>query len=504
MKQKSNRSATANFQIIMLGLALSLSFADTSYSQEQTSILELRLADTEPADGLVEVTDKKGNPFYLHPNAVVREDDVTSVKESAGNGSSKLVSVRLTRAAGKKMSEATESHLRKPMAILFKGKLVSAPIIQTKISRDFVISGDFTSEQIQEMIVALSPQPRASQLHPDDLTDFSERLDRAHQRKKFSGTVLIAVDGKIVLEKSVGYANIKSKSPLQDNSSFRLASVSKQFTAMGIMILKDDGKLDFDDEITKHLPELPYTGVTIRHLIHHTGGLPSYIGLMERHWDKGSKGSDKKTAFNQDVVDMLAKRKPQPDFSPGDQYEYSNTGYVLLGSIIEKASGMAIHEFFKKRIFEPLEMNDSHVFRPTDDFKPASRVFGFAYGGPGEFEENDHNFLNGMVGDGGIYASARDLLKWDQGLGSGKLVKAATLKEAYTSGKTNDGSKTGYGFGVLIDHSKNHGMTISHDGAWVGFRTSITRQPDRKLTVIILSNNTTTQLDQIQAAIREL
>jgi len=338
------------------------------------------------------------------------------------------------------------------------------------------------------------------------LEKFSKRLDSAHKRKLVSGTVLIAVDGEIVFEKSIGFANVKQKTPLAENSSYRLASVSKQFTAMGIMMLKEDGKLDFDDDITKHLPKLPYKGITIRHLLHHNGGLPDYMDLFDLHWDKEEFDlSKKKTAFNNDLVDLFAEHHPDPDFVAGERYQYSNTGYVLLGSIIESASGMTIHDFLNTRIFEPLNMTDSSAFSPNAEvFKPANRVFGFAYRSDGSSVDNDWHYLNGMVGDGGIYASARDLLKWDQALYGEELVSQTTLAEAFTSGKLNSGKETGYGFGWVVERSKNKGLAVSHGGSWVGFRTSIERLVDRKLTVIVLSNNSTANLDQVLQAIEEL
>lgn len=329
-------------------------------------------------------------------------------------------------------------------------------------------------------------------------------MDRAFENKIFSGTVLIAADGKIVFEKSVGYANVEDKTRLTERSSFRLASVSKQFTAMGIMLLKEDGKLDYDDDITRHLPSLPYKGVTIRHLLHHTGGLSDYMGLFAEHWDKKADAAAKTTAFNKDLVSLYSRHKPDPDFQPGEQYAYSNTGYVLLGSIIESASEKKIQEFYKSRIFEPLGMEDSFAFSVDENqFKPTSRVLGFQWKGDGNVA-NDWNYLNGMVGDGGVYASARDLLKWDQALCGEKLVSKATLDEAFTSGKLNSGKETGYGFGWLVQRSKTDGLTVSHGGQWVGFRTSIQRQVDRKVTVIVLSNNSTSHLDSVLRAIDEL
>lgn len=498
-----NRSDLCLLVLVCLTLLCDSARSQTAEVQQAESVLQICLAETEPIEGWVKHDVENGDPIYVSPQALIREDDIRSVKAEDGEHSRNIL-IQLTRSAGKKMAAATEANLNKPMAILFKGSLISAPLVRSKIHRSVMISGDFSAAEIDEMLVALKPRPRVASFEAESLAKFSARLDKALENKIFSGTVLIAIEGKIVFEKSVGFANIEDKTPFTEKSSFRLASVSKQFTAMGIMILKEQGKLDFDDDITRHLPTLPYKGVTIRHLLHHKGGLTDYVDLFEKHWDTETAEATKETAFNQDLVDLYSKHKPEPDFEPGKRYDYSNTGYVLLGSIIEAASGQTIHEFFKSRIFEPLEMKDSCAFSVDEEkFKPASRVYGFAWQGDGHVA-NDWNYLNGMVGDGGVYASARDLLKWDQALYGEKLVSKTTLAEAFTSGKLNNGKETDYGFGWVVERSRNKGLIVSHGGLWVGFRTSIERQVDRKLTVIVLSNNTTSKLDQVLQAIEEL
>ncbi len=405
------------------------------------------------------------------------------------------------RSKGVGLAEENKS-LIKGASLMKSKKRFNIVLLQAVLLSQFLLPASLliAQGQIQDA------KPQVAGFDQADLDKFAKRLDSAHERRLVSGTVLIAVDGKIVFEKSVGYSNVNDKTPLAENSSYRLASVGKQFTAMGIMMLKEDGKLDFDDDITKHLPKLPYKGITIRHLLHHNGGLPDYMDLFDLHWDKEESDlSKKKTAFNKDLVDLFAEHHPDPDFVAGERYQYSNTGYVLLGSIIESTSRMTIHDFLNTRIFEPLNMTDSSAFSPNAEvFKPANRVFGFAYQGDGSSVDNDWHYLNGMVGDGGIYASARDLLKWDQALYGEELVSQTTLAEAFTSGKLNSGKETGYGFGWVVERSKNKGLAVSHGGLWVGFRTSIERQVDRRLTVIVLSNNSTSNLDQVLQAIEEL
>lgn len=334
----------------------------------------------------------------------------------------------------------------------------------------------------------------------------SQFVDALAEQKDFNGAILLAEDGKVVFEKYAGFANINDKSDLGQRSSFRLASVSKQFTAMGIMILKEQGKLDFDDDITKHLPTLPYKGVTIRHLLHHNGGLADYTRWFSLNWDIKNAVKGRKMAFNKDLVEQFSKAKPKIQFAPGEKHKYSNTGYVLLGQIIETASDMPIRRFFQEQVFTPLGMTDTQAFSPGNDFNVAERVFGFELLADGiSHEDNDWSFMNGMIGDGGIYASARDLVKWDQAWYGEKLVSQATIQEAYTSGKTSDGMKTNYGFGwVVIAGREGNTRIVTHDGGWVGFATHIFRDLDNRRTTIILTNNSDQGFGIVKNAIRKI
>jgi len=321
--------------------------------------------------------------------------------------------------------------------------------------------------------------------------ELDQVLETLHERQLFNGTLLLAEEGKPVFEKTIGIANIETNEAIKPNASYRLASVSKQFVAMGIMVLAERGKLDYDDDIRKHLPELTYEGVTIRHLLHHTGGLTDYMDLFSEHWDTEKDFEERKIAGNADLVKLYAEKKPEIDFKPGEKYEYSNTGYVLLGSIIERASGERAHDFLYENVFQPAGMTNTRAFKANQDFGVKDRVYGFDYNEEGEPEANDHNFLNGMIGDGGIYASADDLLSWSNALNTEKIVKKETLKTAFTSGKTNDGTLTNYGFGWSMERDEAGNLTeVSHGGSWVGFRTYIVRALDSKRTYILLTNNT--------------
>ncbi len=332
----------------------------------------------------------------------------------------------------------------------------------------------------------------------DKLTNLLEKM---HEQKQFNGVVLIAENGEIVFEAAHGVTDLKGDEALTTDSSFRLASVSKQFTAMAIMILNERGKLDYDDDIRKYLPDLKYEGITIRHLLNHTGGLPGYEQWFEQNWDTENEFEDKKTAYNKDVVEQFGKHNPKPEFAPGEKWQYSNTGYVMLGHIIEKASGVPTREFMQESIFTPLEMNDTQAFATSDEFNLACKVYGMERQADGSLAANDWNFLNGMIGDGGVYASSHDLLKWDQALYTEKLVKNETLADAFTAGKTNDGTETDYGFGWSIESDEGEPVNVQHSGGWVGFRTFISRDLKKKQTVILLTNDSCPYFGPILSAI---
>lgn len=303
-------------------------------------------------------------------------------------------------------------------------------------------------------------------------------LSKLHKNKKLNGTVLVSENSKVIYSGAFGYANWETKEKLQTSSCFRLGSVSKQFTAMAIMILKEQGKLSYEDDIRKHLPGLPYKDITVRHLLVHTSGLSDYMALFEKHWDA------KKLAYGNDVLELFIRHHPKIDFRPGEKFEYSNTGYALLGCIINHASGVSYDEFMKTNIFEPLGMNDSVCSTGDKDQPIRKRV----YGHNRKRKNIDYHYLNGILGDGGIYSTTGDMFKWDQGLCTETLVKQTTLEEAWTPYTLNDGSsKNDYGFGWSLDRGDKED-SIEHGGSWAGFSTKIRRDLKRGNSIIILTN----------------
>ncbi len=323
-----------------------------------------------------------------------------------------------------------------------------------------------------------------------------ERLDSlfnaASKAGTFNGNVLVAEQGKVIYENSFGVADEQTKQPIDLETIFELASVSKQFTATGIVLLKKQGKLDYDDKVSKYIPELGfYEGVTIRHLLNHTGGIPDYMELFEKYWDKS------KIASNPDVINLLSLHKPAALFAPNQKFEYSNTGYALLATIIERASGQSFGDFLNKQVFKPLKMTRTLVYRSR--FAPqkvANYARGYVSDSNGKKILPDHSeterlafYLDGIVGDGTVNSTLHDLLKWDRALYTNKLLNESDKALMYETPMTLDGKRTSYGFGFGVgDHAK-YGKLVSHSGGWAGYISYIDRHIDTDKTVIMLQNN---------------
>ena len=302
-------------------------------------------------------------------------------------------------------------------------------------------------------------------------------LNYLYQRQLFNGAVLIGDKGKIVYEKAYGIADTSGR-PLTTSSAFNLASVSKQFFTMMAMILKEQGKLNFDDPVQKYLPTFPYANITVRNLMNHTSGLPEYFDLANRTMTLID------TLNNDKALALLAALKPPLLFQPGEKFQCTNTNFTTLASIIAKVSGMPCDKFFDEKIVKPLGLKNTYIYNITMSSYPASRVFGIHYKN-GKPVPDDLVYLDGIVGDGNIYSSVEDLYKWDQALYTEKLVKKETFKEAITSGKLNDGSLTNYGFAWMVDSSGN----AFHSGGWVGFRTYNHRYINKGQAFILADNS---------------
>jgi N-acyl-D-amino-acid deacylase len=324
-------------------------------------------------------------------------------------------------------------------------------------------------------------QTTSAQYTANQLKQIDSSLNYLHKRGMFNGSIVIAEKGKSVYKKSLGTVSATSNSPINSSSSFNLASISKQFMAMMIMILKEQNKLNYDDAVTKYLPSFPYKNITIRNLLNHTSGISEYSDLSLKFRNTLD------TIDRKDVLDLLVEHKPTLKFEPGSKWEYNNSAYVLVGNIIEASSGEELNAFFKKTITNPLHLDHTYMHylnMPIKEEVHPDMVIGMARKN-GAFIQDDLNRFDGTVGDGNIYSSADDLLKWEQSWYTSTLIKPTTLQDALTAVKLTDGTTYPYGFGWFI---KETGNVFNHTGSWVGFRNLIERDTTNKKTLILLSS----------------
>ena len=286
----------------------------------------------------------------------------------------------------------------------------------------------------------------------------------------FNGTILVSENGKVIYRKAFGYLNNVTNQKLTPESSFGLASVSKQFTAMGIMILKEKNKLSYDDKLIKYFPEFPpyANDIKIRNLLNHTSGLPQYDDY-----------NAKDDLSNSDVLRILTGTN-QLDFKTGEKYTYNNGGYVLLGLIIEKISGQSLAEFLKENVFDPLKMKNTQVFN-NSEIKIENRAIG--YNRLGDLDD----FKISHTGSTGMFSNVDDLFLWEQSLYTQKLVSKKTMDEAFSSAILNNGSIFNYGFGWRINDINNQ-KSIEHSGRQFGYRTFIKRNLTKNYSYILLTN----------------
>jgi len=290
--------------------------------------------------------------------------------------------------------------------------------------------------------------------------------------KQFMGAILLAQKEQIVLDKGYGYANLEWKIPNSPTTKFRIASLTKQFTAVAILLLEEQGKLKITDFINKYMIDAPsdWNKVTLFHLLNHTSGIPNYTSFP----DFAAFTTSTKTPEQQ--IDFF-RNKPL-NFQPGSNFEYNNSGYVLLGYLIEQISGQSYQDFVLNNIFKILEMNDSGYDSHSEII--LHRASGYMVSTNG-IRNADFLDMSIPYSAGSLYSTTHDLLRWEQSLFGGKILSAESLKKMMVPFK-ND-----YGFGVRI-YSLNEHKIISHAGGTSGFNTKLIYSPDDKLTVIVLAN----------------
>ncbi len=293
----------------------------------------------------------------------------------------------------------------------------------------------------------------------------------------------IVKDGRLIYKHGYGMANLDYDIPFSTKSVFAMASISKQFTAMSILLLAKQGKLSLDDGIQKYLPEIPryQSPISIRHLIHHTSGIRNHGQLTEL---AGMLGENVRLT-DDDILGLIARQK-ELNFKPGEEYLYSNSGYFLLGLIVRRVSGKSLHQFAEENIFKPLGMNNTH-FRDGRSLVVKNRVTAYLPGRNGEFSVVIPG-NSAVVGAGGLYSTVEDLFLWDQNFHNNKLGGGPVLiSEQLSTGTLNNGEKIDYAFGLRVDEYKGL-KTIHHGGSGGGFEHEMIRFPEQDFSVICLCN----------------
>jgi len=317
----------------------------------------------------------------------------------------------------------------------------------------------------------------------DQITDQVDKLFTKWDKNDSPGCALAVIkDGKIIYKCGYGMADLERDVPLSSKSVFDIGSTSKQFVAMSILLLEEEGKLSLDDDIRKYFPGMPDYGdkLTIRHLIHHTSGVRDYLGLM--YMAGMSFANDYPEP---EIIELIARQK-ELNFKPGDEHLYSNSGYFLLGEIVKRTSGKSLGEFAKENIFEPLGMKNTQFY---DDYTRIvkNRAIGYMPKNGGGFYTE--LYLFDLVGDGGVLTSVEDFFLWDQNFYHNKLGKSGQdlIENMHKPGTLNNGKKLDYAFALGIGTYRGL-KTVSHGGSWAGYRAQLIRFPEQKFSVVCLSN----------------
>lgn len=302
-------------------------------------------------------------------------------------------------------------------------------------------------------------------------------------------------DGQIAYARGYGMANLEHNIPNGPKLVYDIGSTSKQFSAASILLLAQQGKLSLDDDVRKHIPELPayQKPITIRHLIHHTSGLRDYLTLFSL---AGVSFDD--TTTEKDALDLILRQKGL-NFTPGDEWLYSNSGYFLLSIIVKRASGKSLAEFAKENIFDPLGMKRT-IFLDNHKRIVPMRATGYSSGRSG-FQIEMSNFE--QTGDGAVLTSIEDLLLWDRNFYEPKVGGKAFLDQMHAVGALNNGEKLDYASGLFIDEHKGL-RRVSHGGSWAGYRSDLIRFPDQKLSVICLCNLGSTNPSRLATQVAEI
>ncbi len=376
--------------------------------------------------------------------------------------------------------------------------LVSGFILSTKseaLKIDEIKITNATTASIEE------EKPILIERHPKAETQkVSHKLDsllkRINKRHDFHGSLLVAKNGKILYSNQIGYADFRKKEPLNEASVFQLASLSKQFTAAAIMLLYERNQIQLTDTVNNYFPGFPYEHVTIKNLLNHTAGLPNYYWVAEHKWEQ------EKAPTNGEMMALLESSNVQRYFKPGRRFDYSNTGYFVLASIVEKISGTSFSSFVQKNIFDPLEMKNSFVYSYENDPIRENQLTGYRLYRGWKHLKIGSTVNDAIVGDKNVYATSEDLFKWTLGLNNGKLLSKESVGLMYSKGETTRGRKVPYGFGFRINTKGQN--TIYHQGRWNGFSTGLIQYLEDDLVVIVLEHTNYNGMKSLNKKIKKI
>ena len=323
------------------------------------------------------------------------------------------------------------------------------------------------------------------------IADFAENL---HRKYGFNGNILVAKKGKILYQGAKGWADYLHRDSLKINSEFELASITKTFTGVAIMQLIEAGKLSLNDDVKKFFPNFPYDGITVKMLLSHRSGMMNYVYFIDNIWRKEKKDM-KKGISNQEVMQVIADKKPNPYAKPDNRFHYNNSNYMVLGGIIEKVSGKRYSQYMMENVFKPAGMKNTHVYSKAEYEKIPVDVVGhdrnnFKY-------SVAQNFLDGPVGDKGIYSTIHDLVLFDKYLKSERLLTNKSLDSAYVGRNKPVNGHFNYGYGWRMFDGKGMDKVVYHTGWWHGFRHIYVRDLDKDIVVIFLGNKTNGSLMQL-------
>ena len=327
--------------------------------------------------------------------------------------------------------------------------------------------------------IALIYDPKKADPRYDDF------VMRLHKRSSFNGNVLVAKKGKIIYQKAIGWADYLHRDSLKINSVFELASVSKPFTSVGIMMLVEDGKLRLNQNVKEFFPDFPYDSITVKMLLTHRSGMMNYVYFVDGLWKK-AKRDERPGITNQEVLKLIAEHKPNPYMKPGKKFHYNNSNYMVLAAIIEKVSGQKYSKYMAENVFKPAGLKNTAVYSKAEYDKIPVDVVGHDRTWRRSVAQN---FLDGPVGDKGVYSTIHDLFLFDRALRSGRLLEKSSLDSMYKPHNEMQKGHFNYGFGwrTFEDEKKK---VVYHTGWWHGFRHIYLRQLDDDITVILLSNLT--------------